>query len=349
MDLDELRTVRRTEREKDSLQHLRDSFYEDVAAYLSDLEARRDRAAAEADDPFASTDVRKLTDKIETAEEVSEAIYERRVGKIVKQASFAAAGMSADRGGLTDQEAELYDDIVARIKENKSTVLDILAGEDDAGSSSAPSSPAGETAAGDGAVTAALGGDTTTPESTGADQPATDAASRDVTDESPDRSPAEPIPAGGVDGGESATSTVPEESTAASESDGMLADAMGSPGESPDGQDSAEQNPAEPSSSDQVPTDSGTAHAAQPAESDVTTDLGVTDDDGSPADGDEHTPTTDGGATQLQRTTVRITQDVGEIFGVDEREYTLEREDVVTLPTTNAEPLVERDAAEPLE
>ena len=49
------------------------------------------------------------------------------------------------------------------------------------------------------------------------------------------------------------------------------------------------------------------------------------------------------------RTTVRITQDVGEVFGVDEQTYHLSAEDVVTLPEVNATPLVERDAAEPLD
>jgi DNA replication factor GINS len=77
---------------------------------------------------------------------------------------------------------------------------------------------------------------------------------------------------------------------------------------------------------------------------DVSDDHDVSDD----ADADPR-PTTDGGATQLERTTVRITRDVGSILGVDEREYDLEREDVVTLPATNADPLVERDAAERLE
>ena len=40
---------------------------------------------------------------------------------------------------------------------------------------------------------------------------------------------------------------------------------------------------------------------------------------------------------------------MGRIYGVDEREYDLESEDVVRLPATNAGPLVERDAAERLE
>ena len=40
------------------------------------------------------------------------------------------------------------------------------------------------------------------------------------------------------------------------------------------------------------------------------------------------------------RTTVRITRDVGEIMGVDERTYHLASEDVVTLPEVNATPLL---------
>jgi len=37
---------------------------------------------------------------------------------------------------------------------------------------------------------------------------------------------------------------------------------------------------------------------------------------------------------------------VGTVYGVDEREYDLARDDVVMLPTTNAEPLLQKDAAE---
>jgi len=54
-------------------------------------------------------------------------------------------------------------------------------------------------------------------------------------------------------------------------------------------------------------------------------------------------------ADTTPRTVVRITDDVGTIFGVDEREYTLQAEDVVTLPTTNAEVLLQQDAATKLE
>ncbi|GAB3317236.1 hypothetical protein GCM10027355_11910 [Haloplanus salinarum] len=53
--------------------------------------------------------------------------------------------------------------------------------------------------------------------------------------------------------------------------------------------------------------------------------------------------------TDTERTTLRITRDVGEIFGVDEREYELASGDVVTFPTPNAEQLLDRDAAERLD
>jgi DNA replication factor GINS len=55
------------------------------------------------------------------------------------------------------------------------------------------------------------------------------------------------------------------------------------------------------------------------------------------------------GATPTARATLRVTQDVGEIFGVDEREYELSAEDVVTLPEENADVLVSQGAAERLD
>ena len=52
MNLDELRSVQSKERQTDSLQHLRDSFYADVSAYISDLEDERDSVAEAAEDPY---------------------------------------------------------------------------------------------------------------------------------------------------------------------------------------------------------------------------------------------------------------------------------------------------------
>lgn len=252
VDLEELRTVQTRERATDGLQELRDSFYADVAEYIESLRAERNEAAAQADDPFRSPRVNDLTDEIETAEQVAEAIYERRIGKLVKQASLAAAGMPDDQQGLTAEEQELYDSIVARIEENKESVL------------------------------ATLSGETT--------DPATDS-----NDESPaDSGPGQP------------PGSEPESGT-----EGTAAAAMMDP-------DASE--PPEPSDSpDESPED-----------------VEESSDDA------QDTPS-------IERTKVRVTEDIGEIFGVDERAYTLQSDDVVDLPKENADPLVDRDAAERLE
>lgn len=239
MNLQELRSVQNGERTTDSLQHLRETFYEDVGEYIEGLRTERDEAAAGAEDPFDSPEVRRLTDEIKAAEEVVEAVYERRVGKIVKRASIEAAGMPTDEDeGLTREEADLFDDLVARIESNKDEVLDVLAGEE--------------------------------------------------------------------------TTAAPIETDASSTTDA--------------GDRSSDERTRSPEEPTEPATDPGSGETADAGES------------------------TDGGEpSSPERTTVRITRNVGEIFGVDEREYVLEAEDVVALPTPNAEPLVARDAAEKLE
>ena len=202
MNLEQLRAIARKEREKDSLQALREGFYQEVATYLDELRTRRDAAAAEATDPFDDPTVARVSDEIETAREIVTAVYERRTGKLVKQASFHAAGMTAAVDGLTTEEQRLFDDLVERMQTHHRAITETIE----------------------------LPG-------------ATEAA--DV---------AEPDPAAG------------------------------------------------------------------------------------PA-----------AAADTDRVTLRITADVGPILGVDEREYDLRRDDLVTLPTPNAQPLLERDAAEQID
>jgi DNA replication factor GINS len=257
MDLDELRAVQTRERATDGLQELRDSFYSDVATYIQELRDERDREAEEADDPFRNTRVNELTDEIEVAEQVSEAIYERRIGKLVKQASLAAAGMPADQEGLTTEERDLYTDLVGRIRENKQGVLDVIAGD-------API-------------------DSEDGESASDDATATDAQPAGSASETADPPPSPP--------------------EAPPETDAPAAEAMG-------------------------------GDSADPA-----------DESGD----EEGTDEQESASPDVDRTTVRVTSDVGEIFGVDEREYSLYEDDVVQLPEENAEPLLQRDAAEKVE
>jgi len=363
MNLEELRSARATERRKDSLQHLRDSFYDDVADYVAELRDARDRRAAEVSDPFADEQVRRMTDEIETAEEVATALYERRIGKVVKLASFEAADMSTDPEGMTDSERALYDDLVDRIERNKAAVLGAFAGDTDLPDGTGSLAPEADGRA-------------------GADSPPRDPAAAPPERESADSATA---------GRASDADAEPEPTDRASEASagGALADAMGPSAGSETGADaeSAPEPASEPTpdanggdasghrSVDPAPPppdggpDAGRGggpagdgptpgRGAGPADDGSNPDREGSPDAGSgPAPGSaaddsgtgSGTGTGTDGPGDADRTTVRITRDVGAILGVDEREYDLATEDVVALPTANAEPLVDRGAAERLD
>ncbi|WP_049980842.1 DNA replication complex subunit Gins51 [Halolamina rubra] len=285
MDIDELQTVQSKERQKDSLQHLRDSFYEDVAAYIEELKEERDRVADDTDDPFSDPEVSQLTDDIERAEDVVEAIYERRVGKVVKMASFAAADMPVEEEGLTTQERDLFEDMVGRIGENRSRVLDILAGEGD----SVPASSVG---------------------APGAQPEPTESTTEESAEPSADE-PAPPSADGSPSRDEPAVGT------------GTTADAA------------ADTDDAPPAPPDAPPREAEEAPPEEPT--DPRSDGGVA-----------ASSTADAPERDDDRTTVRVTEDVGRLLGVDDREYELKSDDVVSLPEDNAEALLQREAAEEL-
>ncbi|MCO8253345.1 hypothetical protein NKF26_05935 [Haladaptatus sp. AB618] len=303
MNLDELRSVQSKERSKDSLQHLRESFYSDVGEYIRGLREERERAAERASDPFDSDEVNRLTDEIQTAEEVVEAVYERRVGKVVKRASLAAAGIPADEEGLTSEEQVLFSDLVGRIESNKTTVLDVLSGEGSASTEPSTTESGTQTQNQRASPVDSEPTSESDPESASDDRPNAEAAAITGDDESGESEPASPAP------------SAREPEPTATEADGSATVA-------PDSADARPDNPSNaPETSASEPESRSEPEPAEESEPDLSDD----------------------------RTMVRITQDVGSILGVDEREYDLSSEDVVALPTQNAGPLIERDAAEKLD
>lgn len=326
MNIDELRTVQTKERQKDSLQHLRDSFYEDVADYIRDLKAERNRAADAADEPFSDPEVSRLTDQIETAEEVVEAVYERRVGKVVKLSSFAAADMPVDEEGLTAQERDLFEDLVARIGQNKGRVLDILAGQGDSGKAPSAGGPD------DGS-----GPDSTPPDAESG--PTTEAGTEEFagTEEAPGRKTTSPDPSDDSPArSEPAFGTGDDSPAGADRSD---ADDTGDTGASTEDPRAPPDVPPDEEAADEVLAD-------EPRES-GSLEPGPTDSDPAVA---SSTPAVESAMAEADdRTTVRITADVGRVLGVDDREYDLKSEDVVDLPSDNANALLQRNAAEKLE
>ncbi|HET7324128.1 MAG TPA: hypothetical protein VFJ06_07345 [Halococcus sp.] len=289
MNLGDLQTARSKERQKDSLQHLPEDFYTDVGAFIGELRTERERAAEAAEDPFDAPEVRRLTDDIKSTENTVEAIYERRVGKLVKLASLAAAGMPADEDGLTAEEQDLFRRLVEAIESNRAHVLDgVLVGGNDSATADSGSEPI--------------------PESDSATDTTPNDAVSETSDDAAEPSSA-PEPSDTVDATDEPNGPPPRETADVSAADVMGADTS--------------------ASADESPTDEPPAADRAPAGAD---------------DAGGETPERD-----TDRTTVRITRDIGEIFGVDERTYHLAAEDVVTLPEVNAAPLLERDAAEQLD
>jgi DNA replication factor GINS len=364
MNLDELQSVQARERQSSDLQHLRSSFYREVGEYIQELTEERAAVVDRADDPFSSPEVRQLTDDIETAEQTVEAVYERRVGKVVKKASIAAAGMPVDDEGLTREEEALFEDLVARIESSRETVLSVLDGDTpsvscsidepagespeseaspsapesdpDPGRSGAPGAAADQPPETDGVSAADLMGDTGAASSSGS-------AADPAVDEPGNPSPAEPT-------ADSSGASVSDDQRAPSTAEDreVPSDDPAEPADGAEAGDPASDPLAAESAgggSDAV--DTGTA-SAPPA------DAG---EGGGPADGDDPGPTdqepvaTDDGrdVVGVPRTTVRVTANVGEVVGADDRDYDLTSEDVVTLPEPNADVLVEKDAAERLE
>jgi DNA replication factor GINS len=443
VDLEELRSVREQERRTDSLQHLRDSFYDDAAEYVRQLKHERSRRAEQAGDPYAPAAMR-LTDEIDTAEEVIESLYERRRGKVVKLASFAAAGMPAETDGMTEQERSMFDDVVERIENNEERVLGALDGSTDApegqiggeatdAARTVPATDAAGTAAATDAAGSAGEADTVgtpteaetvdTPDETGAvddAEPVAAAPAPGASEESvaaADERPttADGVTAGGGDGSvladamggpspsgeESSGDAVPSGETAGESSDGSVPAGEtggGSSGDRPaaeaavatgvgdaagGGTDSAGEAGAAPSAAGSPTAADGPATGADASvagDTPVATDPSAGNDtatgNGTPTESDTPTKndTPAGGAAEtkpaspagergtgpasdepapddtptVERATVRVTSDVGEVFGVDDRTYELAASDVVHLPQMVAEPLVERGAAEQL-
>ncbi len=353
MDLDELQSVRDRERQTDKLQQLRESFYADAGEFIQQLRRERERAAERADDPFDSPEVNRLSDEINTAEGTVEAIFERRIGKIVKAASLAAADQPMDAEGMTAEETVLFEDLVDDIVATRHRVFDTLDGEhtEDGTADSSPVRSAGDTAPASGATGHERG------TGAGSDGGAAESPADSEPGTEPDRTvetgpghesggehghDADSVAAADLMGGDTektaavsgvgpGAGTEPD-SGAEPESEAVLGSGGG-----PESREGAETEPGSGPGSEEVRAVPGAAESA------------TTEPSGrerNPDDGD--VPVRKDGGT-VARETVRITDDVGGIFGVDEREYDLVTDDVVQLPAENARPLVERGAAERLE
>jgi DNA replication factor GINS len=347
MNLDELQSVQARERQSSDLQHLRSSFYREVGEFIQELTQERAQAVDRADDPFSSPEVRQLSNDIETAEQTVEAIYERRVGKVVKKASIAAAGMPVDTEGLTDEEASLFDDLVVRIENNRENVLSVLDGDAPSVSCSVDSTEDDR-----------IGTETESPSAS----PSPDSDATPEVDAQSDPTPdTEGVSAADLMGSGPDESADPTEAPTSEAETGTATESEPTADSTPDPDaDALTASEAEASAPpEEPPTPEPGAESADASRTEVQPD------DAPPGVGSEDTPASDEQTSTdesseesadesstipgLPRTTVRITDDIGEVVGADNRDYDLGSEDVVTLPEPNADVLVDKGAAERLD
>ncbi|MFC7070580.1 hypothetical protein ACFQL9_13080 [Halobaculum lipolyticum] len=103
MNFEDLEWRKQTERETGSLQSLPDDWYDDLVAYLDDDAL---------DDP-----------ERRSAEAIADGLVDRRLGKIVKLASWDAADAPTDTSPLTTPEAALYADLVECLERFRAETL----------------------------------------------------------------------------------------------------------------------------------------------------------------------------------------------------------------------------------
>ena len=131
MNLEDLREIQIEERTRSDLQPLLDSFYADVSKYLQDLRVERESILEGNIDAVDAKTVRRIEDEIKTVGEVVEAIYDRRVGKILKGASLTAAGLGERDGSLAGVEVELFRSLVELLQKNRKEILERTSSEED--------------------------------------------------------------------------------------------------------------------------------------------------------------------------------------------------------------------------
>jgi DNA replication factor GINS len=336
MNLDELQSVRDRERQTDQLQQLRESFYADAGEFIEQLREERERVAERADDPYGAPEVNQLTTEIQTAEQTVEAIYEKRIGKIVKAASFDAAGLPSEAEGMTAEEQELFQTLVHDIEQNRERVMGVLDGspQTEADRDGSAAERTNDDSADEPSVSAAelMGtnpGQETSEESSG-DEPG------DPPMEPPPRDTGEPTER---DDSDVQPPPPPMADELADESN-ATSDGKGD-GKSSNGDDDPEVPPDQP-----VREDGGQGGTAVSDEDSAIEPKGEnTATETSPSAGEDDETDAD----DVPRETVIVEEQVETFLGVDEREYDLQAGDVVTLPSTNADLLLDQGVVRPLE
>ncbi len=105
------------ERENDNhLQKLDESFYEQVANYIRQMEQARQEASD-------YKELAAIDDEIKNARLVVEGIFDRRMSKITQYAAICAAGTKISVDGMTDAENAVFEALVKALERGRAEIL----------------------------------------------------------------------------------------------------------------------------------------------------------------------------------------------------------------------------------
>src|SRR5271157_14859 len=116
MSLEDLVLQLTKEREIDELQDIGDSFYDEAARYIQQLEGSRNEATN-----YREADM--LSDELKNARMVLEGIFDRRRSKIIDAALNTASGIRIDVKGITARERPMFDAIVSALEIGRNDIL----------------------------------------------------------------------------------------------------------------------------------------------------------------------------------------------------------------------------------
>lgn len=132
MDIDRLEEIQQRERTSDALHELSESFYTDIADRIRALESQRAELLEDSDATGVPEDVQEVTEDIRRIRELTQGIYERRVGKLVRQASPEQDGPPPNDEKLTPEERALLNNVTTTLEETRTRILNrVLSSEAD--------------------------------------------------------------------------------------------------------------------------------------------------------------------------------------------------------------------------
>ena len=134
-----LRKIQEMEKNTPVLNELKTGFYQDLAAYLNNLNKRTESESS-------SQKQILLKDEIENIKKIATSIYEQREKKIVLAAVSKARGGNPNQENMLDNEKQLFDLILATINDSRRKILkqDIKKDEDNKVITTKPEKSKGE-------------------------------------------------------------------------------------------------------------------------------------------------------------------------------------------------------------